>query len=135
MWAAGLAIVGSLLGMVRMTKPTVLPEEAKRFRIGPPDAFTPGTAQVIPGRNVRVIANAGGIAALSMTCTHLGCVVDEMEDGFSCPCHGSMFGPQGEVLSGPAPRGLRWLEVSMAADGSLVVDAQKEVRPGTFYEV
>jgi Rieske Fe-S protein len=46
-----------------------------------------------------------------------------------------MFGPQGEVLSGPAPRGLRWLEVSMAADGSLVVDAQKEVRPGTFYEV
>ncbi len=135
LWAAALAILGSLLGMVRLTKPSVLPEAAKQFRIGRPDEFTPGTARVIPDRNVRVVANAGGIAALSLTCTHLGCIVEGTATGFSCPCHGSQFGLQGEVLSGPAPRGLRWLEATMAADGNLVVDAQREVYPGTFFEV
>ena len=70
---------------------------------------------------------------MSMVCTHLGCIVGESAEGFKCPCHGSRFDPVGDVLGGPAPRPLRWLEVSRAADGSLVVDAKREVPQGTFY--
>jgi hypothetical protein len=39
------------------------------------------------------------------------------------------------VIGGPAPRGLRWLAVSRAADGSLVVDLKREVKPDTWYAV
>jgi len=133
LWAAGLAIVGSVVGMARLPKPSVLPEPGARFRIGRPEEFVPGTAQILPERNVRIVADARGVAALSLVCTHLGCIVGESAGGFACPCHGSKFGPAGEMVQGPAPRPLRWLEVSQAADGALVVDSEKEVRPGTFY--
>jgi Rieske Fe-S protein len=45
---------------------------------------------------------------LSPICPHLGCPVnwDATKDKFACPCHASFFDRQGNVLSGPAPRGL-----------------------------
>jgi len=133
LWAAGIAIFGSVVGMARLPKPNVLPEAGSRFRIGRPEEFPAGTAGIIPGRNVRVVSEPRGIAALSLVCTHLGCIVAEVKEGFACPCHGSRFGPGGEVTRGPAPRALRWCEVSQSADGSLVVDADREVKPWTFY--
>jgi Rieske Fe-S protein len=45
---------------------------------------------------------------LSNICTHLGCRVrwvDE-QDGFFCPCHNAIFGPDGGVVQGPPPRPL-----------------------------
>lgn len=39
-------------------------------------------------------------------CTHLGCVPTRKKNGWSCPCHGSVFDNSGRVLSGPAPRNL-----------------------------
>jgi len=133
-WTAGIAVFGSIVGMARLPKPSVLPEAGHRFRIGRPEEFPPGTSVMIPGRNVRVIAEARGIAAMSLVCTHLGCIVAPEAKGFGCPCHGSKFGPGGEVVRGPAPRPLPWLEVSQAADGTLVVDADREVKPWTFYK-
>ncbi len=133
LWTAGIAVFGSIIGMARLPKPSLLPEAGSRFRIGRPEEFPAGSARVIPERSVRVISEARGIAAISLVCTHLGCIVAEDPKGFACPCHGSRFGPGGEVVKGPAPRPLRWLEVSQAADGSLVVDADTEVDPGTYY--
>lgn len=45
---------------------------------------------------------------LSPICPHLGCPVnwDAAKTQYACPCHASFFNKQGEVLSGPAPRGL-----------------------------
>jgi cytochrome b6-f complex iron-sulfur subunit len=119
--------------MARLPVPRVLPEPGSRFRIGRPEEFSPGSTRILVERNVRVVATARGVAALSLVCTHLGCIVAESPEGFKCPCHGSRFDSTGNVLGGPAPRPLRWLEVSRAADGSLLVDAKKEVPQGTFY--
>ncbi len=135
LWTTAIAIGGALLGMVRLPKPSVLPEASRRFRLGRPDEFPPGTSKVIAGQNVLVVSKPQGIAALSLVCTHLGCIVSKNEAGFSCPCHGSAFDGDGRIVAGPAPRGLRWLQVSAAVDGRLIVNAGNEVDPGTYYRV
>jgi mono/diheme cytochrome c family protein/nitrite reductase/ring-hydroxylating ferredoxin subunit len=49
--------------------------------------------------------------AISLECTHLGCLLNTVDRGFFCPCHGSDFGPLGEVYSGPAKDPLPWHDV------------------------
>jgi len=46
--------------------------------------------------------------AFGPQCTHLGCAYhwDEAKTEFLCPCHNSVFGVDGTVVSGPAPRPL-----------------------------
>jgi cytochrome b6-f complex iron-sulfur subunit len=134
LWATGVAVLWSLVGMARLPKPSVLPEPSSRFRIGKPEAFPAGTTRVVPGQRVRIVSSPEGLAALSLVCTHLGCIVSETADGFACPCHGSQFGPDGRVAKGPAPRALRWLEVSRSPDGYLIVDANREVKAGTYFQ-
>ncbi len=132
---ATLALLASLAGMVRLVKPRVLPEAASRFSIGHPSEFPAGEEQIIPGKNVLILSTGEGVAAISLVCTHLGCIVSKSGGDFACPCHGSKFDAQGKILVGPAPKGLVWLELSRRADGKLQVDAKSEVSPGTFYQV
>jgi menaquinol-cytochrome c reductase iron-sulfur subunit len=57
---------------------------------------------------------------LSNICSHLGCRVRwvDGQDGFFCPCHNAIFGPDGGVVEGPPPRPLDRFEV-MVEDGQL----------------
>ena len=54
--------------------------------------------------------------ALSLVCTHLGCSVTVTPTDFVCPCHGSRFDRQGNVLSGPADRPLPRYAVEVEGD-------------------
>jgi glycine/D-amino acid oxidase-like deaminating enzyme/nitrite reductase/ring-hydroxylating ferredoxin subunit len=46
----------------------------------------------------------GALSAVSSTCTHMGCQVNfnRAERSWDCPCHGSRFSTDGDVLEGPA---------------------------------
>ncbi|WP_226479620.1 FAD-dependent oxidoreductase [Natrinema amylolyticum] len=55
----------------------------------------------------------GTTHAVSATCPHMGCLVrwNDAEETWDCPCHGSRFTHEGEVLSGPAVEGLLYREL------------------------
>jgi Rieske Fe-S protein len=66
-----------------------------------------GQGRIIEHQGTTVAAYRGPTGALTLrsaTCTHMGCLVawNEAEHSWDCPCHGSRFSSQGEVISGPA---------------------------------
>lgn len=122
-----------LFNMLRLFKPRVSSEPSQVFRIGSAADFPAGTIKDMVDHKVRIIATEQGIAAMSLVCTHLGCIVKGTEHGFACPCHGSKFDLTGEVVAGPAPRALPWLTISQAADGTLLVDASREIKAGEYF--
>ena len=130
LWSMACALLFGLAGMLRLPKAAVLASPSKRFRVTLPEALPTGEAFVPPGRPVSVFRDGEGVYAISNVCTHLGCIVKPAEGGFSCPCHGSHFGPDGSVTKGPAPQPLPWLKVAASGD-QWVVDEGETVPPGT----
>jgi cytochrome b6-f complex iron-sulfur subunit len=136
-----LASLGSFLaalgtaaaGILRLPSPSVLPGPLRRLKLGPPEQYSPGSETAFAEENLVLFRDDEGFYAISTTCTHLGCAVARSANGFACPCHGSRFDNKGNVVAGPAPRPLPWLEVSRAANGDLVVNADNEVREGMRY--
>ena len=115
-------------GALRLPMPSVFPETGSKFRIGPPSRFPRGAAVRIADRNVLVMHDERGLRALSLVCTHLGCITSHEEGGgFVCPCHGSRFDAEGRVVKGPAPSRLRYLAISRAPSGDLLVDSDSPV--------
>ncbi len=73
-------------------------------------------------RHVWVVKrSATDVTVFSPVCPHLGCRFDwdAQASLFKCPCHASVFRPDGSVVSGPAPRPLDTLPA--------------EVRQGVLY--
>lgn len=62
------------------------------------------------------------LSAVNPTCTHAGCVVQWQGSlkKFACPCHGSEFGADGEVLKGPAKKPLKTYQVKIEGNSVLV---------------
>ena len=52
---------------------------------------------------------AGGLHAVSLRCTHLGCLLrfNSAETSWDCPCHGSRFDVDGARARGPRGRPAR----------------------------
>jgi glycine/D-amino acid oxidase-like deaminating enzyme/nitrite reductase/ring-hydroxylating ferredoxin subunit len=71
-----------------------------------------GEARVVPesgaGRMGVYRDEDGGLHAVSIRCTHQGCILrfNDAETSWDCPCHGSRFDVDGNVLEGPAVRPL-----------------------------
>lgn len=64
--------------------------------------------------------NKGEETAISLTCTHQGCIVKMAEDGkLHCPCHGAEFTADGKVIKGPAKRDLAKYTITARKDDEL----------------
>jgi len=131
--AAILGSIGTLMGSMRFVKPDVYAEESKKFKIGKVENFPIGSTKKLDEKNVFIFSDDNGLFAISAICTHLGCIVFPAEFGFQCPCHGSQYDQDGNVIGGPAPRPLEWFEIQQEVDGTLFVDAGKAVPQGTKY--
>lgn len=133
----GLLGAGVVAGLSNLLffRPRVTYGEPSRFRVGKPESFPLGTRLPLARQRVTVVRSEAGIAAVSNTCTHLGCVVTTTDVGFDCPCHGSRFDPDGSVLGGPAPRALAWFRCELSPSGEVEIDTAQPVAPGTFLKV
>ncbi len=72
-----------------------------------PTAVKPGEGRVVRFKGRRIAVHRkldGDLVLLSPSCTHLGCLVhwNQADSTWDCPCHGSRFGPTGDVRAGPA---------------------------------
>ena len=67
------------------------------------------------------------VIAFGPQCTHLGCAYhwEEGKNEFLCPCHSSLFGVDGKVISGPAPRPLDRYEVKVQGTKLLIGPLRK----------
>jgi cytochrome b6-f complex iron-sulfur subunit len=133
--AIGIAALGSLGVSLDYLAPKVLLELPKRFVIGVLANMQPNS--VIFDAEHRLIVfrdKQGYFYALSAVCTHLGCIVEWKETGIpghpegviACPCHGSVFSRNGEVLRGPAPRALDRFKLYLEED-RVIVDMNETV--------
>ena len=69
-----------------------------------------------------LIKKGGTISILSAKCTHLGCRINNLTDGkLLCPCHGSSFMLSGDVVAGPATRGLKELEYNLDPETKKII--------------
>ncbi len=127
----GLSIAGSLRALV----PSVYPDPSQMFRIGKPSEYAPGAVKHFEEENVLIYRTDEGFYAISKICTHLGCIVNQTDGGFQCPCHGSKFNQVGEVVRGPAPRSLAWFHIERLPGGELLVDRGRAVKMGTMFKV
>lgn len=135
-WGALVAVGTALAGVVRLPKPAVQPGPLRVFKLGDPSQFAVGSATRIEAGNFLLFREEQGFYAISSVCTHLGCVVAHNEgEGFSCPCHGSRFAPDGSVVGGPAPAALPWLEIVLSPDGQLQVNAETQAPKGARFRV
>jgi cytochrome b6-f complex iron-sulfur subunit len=128
-FGATAAVGGAVLQ--RFMMPNVLEEPDPRVRVGPITQFAEmplGTVnEDFKPRGIWLVRVDGAVAALSTTCTHLGCIPNWLPNDrkFKCPCHGSGFQQTGINFEGPAPRPLERFKVSVE-DGILVVDRSKK---------
>jgi cytochrome b6-f complex iron-sulfur subunit len=116
--------LGGLLGLgglLRFFSFQPDPGPPTEFELGPKYEYPKGI-QVVRLDIPAVIQHTDeGIIAISLVCTHLGCTVEENEDGegFTCPCHGSRYSKSGNVLEGPATKTLPRYRIEEQEDGTL----------------
>lgn len=74
-----------------------------------------------------------GMFALYNSCTHLECLFswDQVNNIFICPCHGSEFSLTGEILRGPATKGLNRFSMQVVGEnGEVVLTSSKKGKGG-----
>ena len=73
----------------------------------------PGEGKLIEANGQRAGAyrdEQGKLHVVDTTCTHMGCEVNwnSAETSWDCPCHGSRFSNEGDIIEGPAVRPLEF---------------------------
>lgn len=100
----------------------------------PPSIFSIGRPEEVLARDGKVYntkfrcfveTNSGRVRVQTAICTHLGCIVNMVETGYACPCHGSTYDKHGRNTGGPAPSPLVYFKVFRGASGDIMVDQSK----------
>ncbi|MFH2040607.1 MAG: ubiquinol-cytochrome c reductase iron-sulfur subunit [Chloroflexota bacterium] len=111
----GLGIFTRFLGyQAEPTPPT-------EFDLGLASDYPVGSRTNLPDIPAVLVRSETGFSALSLVCTHLGCTLEQEDNIFSCPCHGSHFDEHGMVLRGPAKKGLVMLHVEQNDQGHVIL--------------
>ncbi|MBI4370859.1 MAG: ubiquinol-cytochrome c reductase iron-sulfur subunit [Elusimicrobia bacterium] len=118
----------------RFLFPNVIYEPSQKFNAGPAAGYDLGVStKWLNEQRVWIVRTPSGFYALWARCTHLGCTPNWWGDQnrFKCPCHGSNYTMEGDVIAGPAPKPLWRAKVDLAPTGDLIVDkSQLECIPG-----
>lgn len=134
-WAS-MAVVGlgSAGALNRFMAPNVLEVPDPKVRCGPLTKFlalAPGEVseefKPVKPSGFWIIREEDRLAALSIICTHLGCIPSWLPNDrkFKCPCHGSGFKQNGTNFEGPAPRPLERFKIYLDGD-NVIVDRSKK---------
>lgn len=115
---SGLIAIGGLIRYLSYQFDAPPPSE---FDIGLETDYPINSRTVLAHIPAMVIRDEEGLQVISLTCTHLGCMVEPSNFGFQCPCHSSRYEPNGRLLRGPAKSDLKTLRVEKAQDGNLHV--------------
>lgn len=133
---AGVSVLALLAGSVRFFFPKVLFESPSVFPAGRPGDYRAGevSERFTESNRVWIIKTTDNrLFAIEANCTHLGCTPQWFADEtkFKCPCHGTNFSIDGDVLAGPAPVPLYRVSIKLDSRGGIVVDKRvKENRSG-----
>ena len=117
--------VGSAILSLEYLSPNVLHEPPLKFKAGSLDEYPPDSVTMIVDQKAYIVrAKEGYFYAMSAVCTHLGCITGWKSDEgiIACPCHGSRYDKEGNVIAGPAPRPLQRFQISLGDKSELVVD-------------
>lgn len=102
---------------------------------GAVSALPVGTLAPVDGEPVCIARDTGGVYAMTLTCTHQGCNIASggtvSAALIQCPCHGSRFDANGNVLAGPASAPLVHYAVSVDTAGNLTIHGGTEVSAAT----
>ncbi len=130
--AVGFELIYVLFGLLGKKRPKI--KSADLFNAGKVSGFE--NNKIYPFTSGRFYLSRfedGGLMAISIKCTHLGCMVqtDIKTKGFNCPCHASKFNKYGEVLSPPATRALDILPIAIE-NGEVKVDVNHPIKRKGF---
>lgn len=123
-----LAASGMLAAMfARFLTPNVTTPAPGPVEIGMPDEYALNSLTHIEKARAYIGRDVQGFYAIVAICTHLGCTPRIAGNDFACPCHGSRFARDGQVITAPATRTLDRAFVGRNANGKLFVDRSRIV--------
>lgn len=118
LWLSSALALG---GLFRFLDYEPNPAPQTEFDLGPVDQFPLGSRTLLSDPPAVLLHTENGFSALSLTCTHLGCTLEQTTDGFTCPCHSSRFDADGNVTHGPASKALQTLRAEISAEDHVFV--------------
>ena len=132
--AIGLVVGEAVLALGRYIQPVSSGGFGGWVFAGNVDDFEVGTVTYILSGRSYIVRNEAGLLAVWQKCTHLGCAVPwaESENQFHCPCHGSLFSPEGIVQGGPAPRPMDLFPIEIREGNEVWIDTSSPITRTTY---
>jgi len=139
------SVVLGLLGVIisvgtgavyKFLKPVVSYQTPKKFRLYIKDLPQVGEELIYQEQKTIVRRKSlSEVAAISLVCTHLGCIVNRVATGFLCPCHGSQYDNEGLVVGGPAPKTLAWHSIKVLPGNQIEIDTGTSLDENTYFKI